>query len=231
MNEEATVHIVDDQQAQRESFAAVIRSKGLQVREYGSAEEFLSGGAGDWDRACLLIEAQLPGMSGLELQQRLATQGSSIPVVMTSDLPDVSLAVRAMQQGAVTFLQKPCTPEELWAGIELALQSAREQAEANQRRQDLRERFRSPSDSERTVLSRVIEAKSNKQIATELDLGLRTVELRRSNIMRKTGAANLFELMRLVIEVGFPDDLPSETLPAQSTPAQSRPRDQQTGAA
>lgn len=208
MNQETTIYVVDGDQSARESMALVARSKGLQVRECESAEALLSAfQAGN--QACLIVEAQLPGISGLELQQRLNGAGKLAPIVMVGANPDVRTAVRAMQQGAVTFLPKPCSTEELSAAIDTALERSSQHQSALQQMQGLRERFGQLSASEREVLSRVIEGQSNKRISTEMDLGLRTVELRRSNIMRKTGASNLSELIRLAIEVGFPGEVPA----------------------
>jgi len=208
MREPATVYVVDDDPAARESVAAVVRSRGLQVREFESAEQFLESVEDD-DRSCLLVDVRMPGMSGLELQQKLNAAGRSIPIVMITGFGDVAMAVKAMQNGAVTFLEKPCSQEQLWESIELALQRADQQQEAARRKQDLRQRFGKLSHSERDVLARVLEGQQNKRIALDLDLGLRTVELRRSNIMRKTGAASLSDLIRLAIEVDFPNDLPT----------------------
>ena len=204
MSAEATVFLVDDDAAVRESIAALARSKGLKVLEYESAEAFLANrNAG---RGCLLVELRLPGMSGLELQQKLQEAGRAVPTVFISAFGDVPTAVRAMQQGAVTFLEKSCDPADLWAGIELALKQGNRRQSSSESQEALRERFAQLTESEREVLARVVEGQPNKRIAAELDIGLRTVELRRSNIMRKTGANSFSELIRLAIEVDFPND-------------------------
>lgn len=209
MSAEATVFLVDDDAAVRESMAAIARSKGLKVLEYESAEAFLT--YRNADRGCLLVDLRLPGMSGLELQQKLLEAGRPVPTVFISAYGDVPTAVRAMQQGAVTFLEKPCDPADLWAGIELALQQGNKRQPLSESRDGLRKRFAHLTESERAVLDRVIEGQPNKRIASELDIGLRTVELRRSNIMRKVGANTFSELIRMAIEVEFPNDqIPSE---------------------
>jgi two-component system, LuxR family, response regulator FixJ len=205
MSEDATVYVIDNDQAARESVAAIVRSKGVQVRELESGEALLAELPTD-GHLCLIVDVDLPGLSGLELQPRLQQAGKSLPVVMVGR-PDVAVAVKAMQQGAVTYLQKPCSREELTAAIEVALERASRQQAERRQKEDLRNRFEQLTASERQVLTRVIEGQPNRQIADEMDIGLRTVELRRSNIMRKTGASNLCELIRLSIEVGFPNGL------------------------
>jgi len=199
--------------------AAVARSKGLQVREYDSAESLLAADRVP-SKACVVTEARLPGISGLELQQRLAEAGHFVPAVFFTAHGDVPAAVKAMQQGAVTFLEKPASPEALAEGIEVAIQRSGEHHATARQMQELRDRFAQLTASERQVLDRVIQGQPNKQIATEMDIGLRTVELRRSHIMRKTGASSLTQLIRLTMEVGFPDDLPPNVPPPAESPAE-----------
>jgi FixJ family two-component response regulator len=226
MSEETTVYVVDSDQVARESIAAIAKSKGLRVRELESGQALLTelsaGGL-----ACLIVDADLPGVSGLDLQKQLQEAGHSLPAVMVGNHGDVRTAVRAMQQGAVTFLQKPCGQDELSAAIDTALDKVYRQQEVKRQSQELQSRFEQLTLSEREVLSRVIEGQANRKIATEMDIGLRTVELRRSNIMRKTGASNLSELIRLAIEVNFPNGLstPPATEPAKSNgePVASQP--------
>jgi FixJ family two-component response regulator len=208
MTDQATVYIVDDDPDARESVAAVVHTRGLRVREFDSAEQFLEGFR-DEGSACLLVDVRMPGMSGLELQKKLSDAGSTIPTIVITGFGDVSTAVKAMQNGAVTFLEKPCQQEALWEAIDLALTRARSEQESVQRKQDLRQRFSKLTANEREVLARVLEGHPNKQIAQELDLGLRTVELRRSQIMRKLDAGSLSELIRLTIEADFPKNLPA----------------------
>lgn len=208
MTAEATVFVVDDNPAERETLAAIARDQGCQVRECESAETFLAEFRDD-TATCVVVEAHLPDMSGSELQQRLKVAGKAAPVVMVSGRGDIRTAVQAMQQGAVTFLEKPCSAEELSSAIETALEQATRQQQAGQRQLELRERFARLTPSEREVLERVLEGQPNRQIAAEMDLGLRTVELRRSHIMKKTGTTNLSELIRLATEIHFPHDLPA----------------------
>lgn len=198
MSEETTVYVVDSDRAERESIAAIARSKGVTVREFESNEAFLAE-VSPAKRACVILDADQ------DVQMQLDQTGASPPVVMVGR-GDVRAAVRAMQQGAVSYLAKPVDRDELNAALDIALQRAGQQ-QLNHGRQDLRTRFEQLTASEREVLSRVIDGQPNRRIAGDLDMGLRTVELRRSNIMRKTGAANLSELIRLAIEVDFPKGL------------------------
>lgn len=205
MSEETTIYVVDSDQTARQSMAALARSKGAQVRELESGEALLAELPAD-GRLCLIVEVDLPGVTGLELQPQLQQAGKCLPVVMVGR-PDVRVAVCAMQQGAVTYLEKPCSHEELTAAIDIALDRANQQHAEKRQKEDLVNRFEQLTASERKVLSRVIDGQPNRRIASEMDLGLRTVELRRSNIMRKTGASNLCDLIRLAIEVNFPNGL------------------------
>jgi two-component system, LuxR family, response regulator FixJ len=208
MSEEATVFIVDDDPAARESVAAVVESRGLHVRQFESAEEFLKHFSGERN-ACVLVDVRMAGMSGLELQEELVRSGRLIPTIILTGYGDVAMAVKAMQSGAVTFLEKPCPQEELWSSIERALALAQRLDQSTDRKAELQGRFRQLTGSERDVLSRVLDGQANKRIAADLDIGLRTVELRRSYIMKKTHAASLSELIRMAMEANFPHDLPA----------------------
>lgn len=207
MSNDATVFIVDDDPAARESVAAVVESRGLSVRQFDSAEAFLESFDGQ-RRACVLIDVRMNGMSGLDLQEQLVKAGRQIPTIILTGYGDVAMAVKAMQGGAVTFLEKPCPQDELWTSIEQALNLAEKLEDSKQRKTQLRERFARLTASEREVLKRVIEGQPNKRIAADLDIGLRTVELRRSYIMKKTEASSLSELIRMAVEANFPHDLP-----------------------
>ena len=206
MEPEPIVFVVDDDQATRESIAAVIGSKKVRVAAFESAEQFLLHYQNQ-PLACLLIDVRMPGMTGLELQQRLATSGGYLPTIVFSGHGEVSTAVQAMENGALTFLEKPCHHDTLWQSVERALKLAETHYRSSLEQRDLRNKFSLLSPEERQVLVGVMDGTPNKKIASELDMGLRTVELRRSNIMKKTGANSLSELIRMAIEIGFPNDL------------------------
>lgn len=207
MSDVATVFIVDDDPAARESVSAVVESKGLRAKQFASAEQFLADFRGE-RQACLLVDVRMTGMSGIELQEQLVASGKKIPTILVTGYGNIPMAVQAMQNGAVTFLEKPCSQEALWRSIEIALQQAQELQQNLDRKEGLHERFAQLSKNEREVLLRVIDGQPNKRIASELDIGLRTVELRRSHIMKKTEATSLSDLIRMAIDVGFPNDIP-----------------------
>jgi two-component system response regulator FixJ len=149
-------------------------------------------------------------MSGLQLLQQLQAKKSTLPAIVITGYADVPMAVKAMQSGAMTFLEKPCQEQELWQAIQQALD--REQALLALRRQqgEIEGRLATLTEDEVAVLHKLLEGLPNKRIAVDLDIGLRTVELRRSNIMKKMSANSLPELVRMAILVGF---LKAETTP------------------
>jgi FixJ family two-component response regulator len=211
MNEKPTVFIVDDDQVARESVVEMVTFKGLSAKGFATAEEFLD----QYDPAasgCLVLDVRMPGMSGLQLQQQLRERGSTLPVIVITGHADVPMAVRAMQNGAITFLEKPSQDQELWRSVEQALNVEESQAAVRKQKAELETRLASLTEDESAVLGKLMEGLPNKRIAADLDIGLRTVELRRSNIMRKMNAGSLPELVRMAILVGFlSTDVPVQT--------------------
>jgi two-component system, LuxR family, response regulator FixJ len=198
MDNEPTVFVVDDDPAARGSVAALVASHGLKVESFASAEEFLAA-RDPAQRGCLIADVRMAGMSGLELQERLVARGDRLPVIIITGFADIPMAVRAMQAGAITFLEKPCADQELWQSIQAALDSE-EQAESNrQKRADVIARRESLTPAEVDVLERILAGKPNKQMAAELGVGLRTVELRRATLIKKMRADSLPELVQLVL--------------------------------
>lgn len=207
-----TVFVIDDDAAARESLQAMVKSRGYEVRGFASAEEFLDKYAPDWV-GCIVTDVRMPGMSGIEFLHRLKEKKVSLPVIVITGYADVPMAVQAMKAGAATFLEKPCQDQELASNIEQAMSSGA--AEQNKMRMEkiVGERLATLTDDEREVLHRLIEGMPNKRIASDLDIGLRTVELRRSNIMKKMNAGSLAELVRLtmVVDIAPPLDLTLKT--------------------
>jgi two-component system, LuxR family, response regulator FixJ len=202
MEKDPTVFVVDDDDGARESVVALVTLKGLKARGFTSAEEFLA----HYDpslKGCVVADVRLLGMSGLELLEQLNARDSSLPVIVITGYADVPMAVRAMQQGAVTFLEKPCQEQELWRAIQEAL--AREKTEQAHRkvRTEVEARLATLTDDELEVFRRLLAGHANKRIASDLDIGLRTVELRRSNIMKKMQATSLPDLVRMAILIEF----------------------------
>jgi len=202
MNNDCTVFVVDDDAAARESVVALVGLKGLQARGFSSAEDFLA----QYDptqTGCVVADVRMAGISGLELLQRLKSHGGSLPVVLITGYADVPMAVRAMQEGAVTFLEKPCGEQELWQAITQALEIEHTHHIQRIQRAETEARLATLTEDEREVFRRLLAGHANKRIASDLDIGLRTVELRRSNIMRKMEATSLPDLVRMAILIGM----------------------------
>jgi FixJ family two-component response regulator len=202
MDANATVFVVDDDAAARESVAALVSLKGLAAKGFASAEEFLRQ-YDDAQRGCLVVDVRMAGMSGLQLLQHLQSRGSVLPSVVITGYADVPMAVKAMQAGAMTFLEKPCQEQELWQAIQQALDREQAQQALRKQKSEIEARMATLTEDEVAVLRKLLEGLPNKRIAVDLDIGLRTVELRRSNIMKKMQAASLPELVRMAILVDF----------------------------
>jgi two-component system response regulator FixJ len=195
----ATVFVVDDDDAVRTSLRLLLKSVGLPVETFGSAQEFLD--AFDAERAgCLVLDIRMPGMSGLELQQRLNEIHAIIPIVFITGHGDVPMAVEAMQHGAVDFIQKPFRDQDLIDRINQALEKDRENRAGLKERDAIRRRMQQLTPREREVLNLVTQGKANKVIAGDLNVSQRTVEIHRARVMEKMGASSLAYLVRMVIE-------------------------------
>jgi two-component system response regulator FixJ len=202
MDSESTVFVIDDDAAARQSVVALVTLKGLKARGFGSAEDFLT--QYDARRTGVVVaDVRMAGMSGLDLLQELHSRKSMLPVVMITGYGDVPMAVRAMQAGAVTFLEKPCQEQELWRGIRLALDREQDQTAQRALVADVQGRLETLSPDEQEVLRRLLEGQPNKRMASDLKVGLRTIEMRRAKVMRKMRVESLPELVRLAIVAGF----------------------------
>jgi FixJ family two-component response regulator len=202
MDNDSTVFVIDDDPGARESVIALVSLKGLKAEGYNSAEDFLAHH--DASRAgCIVVDVKMSGMSGLELLRKLNERGSHLPVVVITGYADVPMAVRAMQEGAFTFLEKPCGEQELWQAIQGALEIERSQQPQRRERAETEARLSTLTEDELEVFRRLLAGHANKRIAADLDIGLRTVELRRSNIMKKMQATSLPDLVRMAILIDF----------------------------
>jgi FixJ family two-component response regulator len=198
MENDTTVFVVEDDAAARESIVALVGQKGLQAEGFSSADEFLA----QYDpsrKGCVVLDIGVAGMSGLDLLQKLKARKSALPIVVITGFADVPMAVRAMQEGAVTFLEKPCQDEQLWEAITQALEIEQTQHAQRKQRAEMEARLAMLTEDEREVFRRLLAGHANKRIAVDLDIGLRTVELRRANIMRKMQATSLPDLVRMAI--------------------------------
>jgi FixJ family two-component response regulator len=195
---EPTVFIVDDDPAVLRSLTALVKVIFPRVEAFGSATDFL--GAYDRQRpGCLVLDVAMPGMSGLELQNRLADDSIDLPVVFITGHGNVQMAVDAMQAGAVNFLEKPFREQDLWDSIRKGLEIDAERRKRQQRAVEAQRRMGLLSHGEREVLDRILQGKYNKQIASELDLSIRTVEDRRARLMKKMQARSVVELVQLAM--------------------------------
>ena len=194
----SVVHVIDDDEAMRASLAFLLEASGLTARTYDSALRFLeqldAGPTG-----VIVTDVRMPEMTGLELVRRLKARDVALPIIMITGHGDVPLAVEAMKSGVVDFLEKPFDEESLLAAIRSAL-ADRSNAEASHaERTRIRTVLEGLSPREQEVLDGVIEGKLNKVIAHELSISPRTVEVYRANVMSKTGARGLSELVRMVL--------------------------------
>ncbi|MCG6895787.1 MAG: response regulator transcription factor [Thiocapsa sp.] len=196
MTIEATVFVVDDDQAMRTSLKWLIESTGMSVQTYESADAFLAnyypGRAG-----CLLLDVRMPGMSGLELQGHLARESYHLPVIIITGHGDVAMAVKAMKAGAVDFIEKPFHDEDLLRSIRRALDFDQKHRSNQAVRAAIAARLAELTPREHEVMAMVTEGKSNKDIAASLGVSAKTVEAHRARVMEKMRADSLAELVRM----------------------------------
>jgi two-component system response regulator FixJ len=195
------VFIVDDDAAVRDALKFLLRSVGHPVEAFASALEFLDAYRDDRP-GCLVLDIRMPGMSGLELQEKLVERRSILPIIFITGHGDVPMAVEAMQAGAMDFIQKPFRDQDLLDRINQALEKDAKNRAALGELNLIRERLASLTPREREVMDLVVHGKANKVIAGDLDLSQRTVEIHRARVMEKMQAASLAHLVRMVIEVG-----------------------------
>ena len=195
---EATVFIVDDDEAVRDSLGLLLRSVGYRARCYPSAKEFLKA-FDPRDYGCLVLDIRMPGMTGLELQKHLAEIGCNIPIVFITGHGDIPMAVEAVRQGAVDFLQKPFQDQELVDRISDAMKQAAAQREGELERLQILDRIESLTAREKQVMGQVVLGKANKVIAGDLGVSQRTVEIHRARVMEKMQANSLAHLVRMVM--------------------------------
>ena len=191
-----TVFVVDDDQAVRAALSLLIKSAGLQVKTFGSAQAFLRA----YDPAhpgCLILDVRMRGMGGMELQEKLAAQGIAIPVIIITGHGDVPMAVRAVKRGAIDFIQKPFDDQVLLdritQAVELNTQRRRQEAE----QAEATAKLARLSPREREVMDLLVAGKGNKEIALALGLSRKTVDIHRSHVMLKLGVDSIADLVRL----------------------------------
>lgn len=197
-----TVHIVDDEESIRDSIALLLKSAGLRTRQYRDAHEFLATYRSDGP-GCLILDVRMPRMTGMELQQELNRRGWALPIIFITGHGDVPMAVEAMREGAVDFLQKPFNGDTL---IERATRAI-EQDERMRLQADDREalalRLDSLTPREREIAGRIVDGQANKVIAIDLDLSERTVELHRARVMQKMKIRGVAQLVQVWTTLGL----------------------------
>ena len=177
--------------------------EGYDTRTYSSAEKFLDSRPSQPQPGCLILDLQIPGLSGLELQQELAADPACYPVIFISGNGDTHSIVQAMKQGAVTFLQKPFDHGELMAAVHEALDEHRRIIRERASTAEVRQHVETLTDREREVMAHVITGELNKQIAAELGISEKTVKIHRGRVMEKMGVPSVAELVRACDQAGF----------------------------
>jgi two-component system, LuxR family, response regulator FixJ len=195
-----TVFVVDDDSAVRSSLRLLLKSVGLPVVAFDSAQAFLDTYS-DQSVGCVLLDVRMPGMSGPVLQQQLTARGSVLPVIFITGHGDVSMAVEAMKLGAFDFIEKPFHDQELLERVQRALERDTGIRRQLSDHESIRERFDSLTPREREVLNQVTRGSSNKVMAYDLQISQRTIEIHRSRIMEKMQAASLAQLVRMTLSL------------------------------
>ncbi len=195
------LHVIDDDAGLREALAFLLEVNGIDALFYESGDAFLA--ALPVEDGCLLTDVRMPGLTGIELVRELKLRGMDVPVIVMTGHGDIPLAVEAMKAGVVDFIEKPFSDEVLLAAIRAAFKRLNEGVEPDAARLAAHDRLAALSPRERDVLAGVVEGKLNKVIAHELEISPRTVEIYRANLMSKTGARNVAELMRIALAAGL----------------------------
>ena len=197
MNSTASiVHVVDDDDYYRIALQRLLKAAGYQTRAYASAGEFLMTQR-ESTRGCVVLDLNMPGPNGLELQEALSIRGEKLPIIFISGYATVPVSVCAMKAGAVDFLTKPVKREELLEAVEAAIARAEEIRSAEEASRQSRLLYQGLTQREREILAGVIEGKMNKEIAAELGIAERTVKAHRANVMQKLNANSLPELVQI----------------------------------
>ena len=211
MQHSSLVHVIDDDDAVRDSLAFLLKSARIDVRTYESATAFLSA-VPQISGGCIVTDVRMPEISGVDLLRRLRERKVAIPVIVITGHGDVQLAVEAMKIGAADFIEKPFDDDVLLAAVKSALDRSEKNVQNEAERSSLLEKVASLSNREREVLDGLVAGKPNKIIAFDLGISPRTVEIYRANVMTKMNAGSLSDLVRMALLAGLakaaPDELP-----------------------
>jgi len=202
MNKDQTIFIVDDEKPVRDSIKFLMESIGLQAEEFASAQEYLDQFDADAP-GCLITDIRMPMMSGLDLQQKLSEKALHPPIIMITGHGDVPMAVSAIQQGAIDFVEKPFNNQKLLDLVYKALEIDAKHRGENTKLDDIQQKYQYLTAKEQQVFELVIKGDLNKQIAKELFVTQSAIEARRAKIMEKMQANNLSDLMRMGMVMGM----------------------------
>ncbi len=200
MNNSATVFVIDDDPAICKSLRRLFESSHLHVRTFGRAREFLAV-FDPVEPGCVVLEVRLPGMSGLDLLEHLATHEITIPVIVVTGYADVAMAVRAMKYGAVDFIEKPHNDQVLLDGVQRAIERHAHIRRKHAERTEIALREARLTPRERQVMDLVVAGRANKQVAAEIGCSVKTVEVHRSRVMEKMEADSVATLVRMALTV------------------------------
>lgn len=198
MSPEATVYVVDDDAAVRDSLRWLMDSVGLRVAEFASGEAFLEA-ITPQHPGCVVLDLRMPKLGGLEVYQRLRQRGIELPVIVISGHGDVAVAVRALKSGVVDFIEKPFNDQELLDCVQQAMRRDSDQRLQQRRREELMTHYLTLTPRELDVLRLVVEGKANKAISADLGISLKTVETHRARVMEKMAAGSVSELVRMTL--------------------------------
>ncbi len=201
-SDKGLVHVIDDDEGLRESLAFLLRTAQIEVKSFASAGAFLNS-LPDASLSCVITDVRMPDLSGIDLLRRLKENKIAVPVIVITGHGDVALAVEAMKIGAVDFLEKPFDDAVLLASVEAALRQHGGQARRDSERAEIESRVAALSPRERDVLGGLVAGRANKQIAFDLGISPRTVEIYRANLMNKMQAGSLSDLVRMALIVGI----------------------------
>lgn len=202
MNDTRLIHLVDDDEAIRHSASFMLRHAGFRVKTYPDGVAFLTQVAGA-ETGCVLLDVQMPGMDGLEVQESLNQRGVAMPVIVLTGHGDVEVAVRAMKAGAVDFVEKPYAKQMLVDALTRAFEQLEARRQGDVLAAEARGRIERLTDRERDVLVGLVAGHTNKIIAETLDISPRTVEIHRANLMEKLEAPSLSTVLRIAFAAGF----------------------------
>jgi len=203
---DSIVFIVDDDEAVRDSLVTLLDSRGYRTQSFPSAETFMDFLQAPPAAGCLLLDVNLPGANGLSLLRRMSEKFQDMPVLMITGMGQVAVAVEAMKAGALDFLEKPLDPDRLFALVDRALAISAKASASTQERCRARARLDQLTPRERAVFEQLAMGKTNKQIAVELEISPRTVEIHRANLMDKLETSSVADLISLSAAAGTKRD-------------------------